>query len=132
MNHNTSIFQFFRQSVCRKVVCVFFAVQLLNMSIDPVDVEPFGMAEDLSINDIESLVELVLEEIIGIENCVAESDERDTDSVKCKVIFSFIITPQEPFRNNQLNAIKVTHIPQEENFFVSTILEEVTPPPRLA
>lgn len=49
------------------------------MSIDTPDAHPDCVAEDLSINDIESFVELVLEDILKINNAIAEHDEADDD-----------------------------------------------------
>lgn len=50
---------------------------LLNLSIDPPDREAPGQPEDISINDIESFVELIAEQWLGIEDFLPEHDESD-------------------------------------------------------
>lgn len=53
------------------------ALVLFNMSIDAPDNTPPGAKEDLSINDQESLVELVLETFLGFENAIDEHEDDD-------------------------------------------------------
>lgn len=53
------------------------ALYLLNISIDSPDKNPEHIAEDLSFNDQESMVELVLEKILGYENAIKEYDDPD-------------------------------------------------------
>lgn len=57
------------------IACMIVAVQLFNSSFDPVD--PAYVKEDLSINEIESCLELILEIILGHDDAVMESDESD-------------------------------------------------------
>ncbi len=52
---------------------------LLNISVDPADSTPNHVPEDLSINDQESIVEIVLEKIFGYENAIKEYDDHDTE-----------------------------------------------------
>lgn len=62
-----------------RVICFLLAVYTFNFSIDSPDAHPDTVAEDLSVNDIESIFELVAEHFLGIENAVEERDERDHD-----------------------------------------------------
>lgn len=67
----------------RKFICWVLLIQLINLSTDPVDQINFknGYAtfeEDLSINEIESFYELVLEDFF--HKNVPESDENDGDA----------------------------------------------------
>lgn len=57
------------------------ALYLLNYSIDGKDGHPDYIAEDLSHNDIESILEFALESVLGIENAMEEHDERDHNDV---------------------------------------------------
>lgn len=52
---------------------------LLNISVDTADPSPEHLPEDLSFNDQESLVELVVEMIFGFENAIKEYDDHDTE-----------------------------------------------------
>ncbi|GAB3656315.1 hypothetical protein GCM10028791_28070 [Echinicola sediminis] len=52
---------------------------LLNISVDTADPDPQHLPEDLSINDQESIVELVVEKFLGFENAFKEYDDPDTE-----------------------------------------------------
>ena len=62
-----------------RAMALLMALYVFNFSIDSPDGHPDSVAEDLSVNDIESVYELVAETILGIENAVEERDERDPD-----------------------------------------------------
>lgn len=52
---------------------------MLNCSIDAPDGLPGFKAEDLSINEMESISEVVLEKCLGFEKAVPEHDENDQE-----------------------------------------------------
>ncbi len=52
---------------------------LLNLSVDMADPNPEHIPEDLSINDQESIVEIVVEQVLGYEDAFKEYDDNDTD-----------------------------------------------------
>lgn len=62
-----------------RIVCFLLAVHLFNFSADTMDAEPFT-PEDLSINEIESIAELLMEEVFGFTGFFAEHDEKDNDN----------------------------------------------------
>ena len=62
-----------------KYFWIFLAILLFNYSIDIPDLHSDEITEDLSTNDIESVSELFLEVVLGIENAVPEHDEDDSD-----------------------------------------------------
>jgi len=96
------------------------------------DAQPEYIAEDLSINDQESIVELVLEKVIGIENAIEEHDEPDEDesqSIRLSkdfklypthyyTTFNFLITYTTVFNKA---AYSCADLPQ--------YFHEITPPP---
>lgn len=53
------------------------ALYMFNFSVDAPDWHPDYMPEDLTINDMESIVEIVLEKIAKIENAIPEHEEKD-------------------------------------------------------
>lgn len=57
------------------IFCTVVSIQLFNLSFDPADT--FYGKEDLSINEVESCVEFILENILGYDNAVQETDESD-------------------------------------------------------
>lgn len=71
--------KFFRKHIISRTVCLLMALHILNLSVDTKDAAPDYVPEDLSINDQESFVELILEKWIGIDNAITEHDERDQE-----------------------------------------------------
>ena len=57
---------------------------LLNISVDTADPYPEHIPEDLSFNDQESIVEIIIEKVLGYENAIAEYDDHDTEDHKKK------------------------------------------------
>lgn len=51
---------------------------LLNISVDTADPNPENIPEDLSINDQESILEIVVEQVLGYEDAFKEYDDHDT------------------------------------------------------
>ncbi len=52
---------------------------LLNISVDTADPNPEHIPEDLSFNDQESIVEIIVEQVLGYENAIKEYDDHDTE-----------------------------------------------------
>jgi len=69
------VMPFLRKKLLMTIVCMIVSVQLFNLSFDPADTS-YGK-EDLSINEIESCLELILEIVLGHEDAVKETDESD-------------------------------------------------------
>lgn len=51
---------------------------LLNISVDSADPNPEHIPEDLCFNDQESIVEIVVEKVLGFEDAFKEYDDHDT------------------------------------------------------
>lgn len=68
-----------RHSGILKFFWISLTFLIFNYSIDVPDFYGDDIAEDLSFNDIESVSELFLEVVLGIENAVPEHDEDDQD-----------------------------------------------------
>lgn len=67
---------------------------LLNLSVDPVDSTPRYIPEDLSINDQESIIELVIEKLFGFDNAFKEFDDNDTHDHSKKITVKIdLMTP---------------------------------------
>jgi hypothetical protein len=69
----------FRTSLPAKLTLWLLILQSVNLCIDPPDPFPSHIAEDLSINEIESFVELIWEEICVVEDAICESDDPDEE-----------------------------------------------------
>ncbi|HZY82751.1 MAG TPA: hypothetical protein VFE50_24680 [Cyclobacteriaceae bacterium] len=68
-----------RNSFISRILCLLLAVFFLNFSVDSRDADPDSVPEDLSINDIESLAELLAEVVFEWNDAFEEYDERDSD-----------------------------------------------------
>lgn len=82
----------FRHITFTRFIWLFVALNILNFSVDAPDGQPDYEEEDLAVNDMESIVEIVLEEIANIDNAIPEHDEQDTEQSslsKVKKSFDF-------------------------------------------
>lgn len=52
---------------------------LLNVSVDSQDPLSYQLKENTTINDQESVIEIVIEKLLGYENAIAEYDDVDGD-----------------------------------------------------
>lgn len=79
-------------------------LQSVNLSIDPPDPHHDHIAEDLGTNDIESIIELVLEEVCNLEDAIQETQETDAEKSKSSIRYDLVssrrgeITSQTPGR----------------------------------
>jgi hypothetical protein len=86
----------FRGMFFNRLCCVVMAAHLFNFSIDPRDMAPADIPENLALNDIESFAEFLCEEVLGLTDSFEETDEADanaesTDTIQ-KVFFSSCFT----------------------------------------
>jgi hypothetical protein len=82
-----SLLSFLRSKVFRAVVSSMLMLQVINLSIDAVDPSP--CKEDLTVNEIESCVEFVLEVILKKENTINETDDQDAPHHRPVSTFGF-------------------------------------------
>lgn len=114
---------------------MFLALFLLNTSIDVADELPSNITEDLSFNEQESIVEYVLEEMMGIEDAMPESEDNDpsqnTTVKKATGFDQFIVSPA--LIHKELYAVysKAAYRPQEVFFISGSYIKIITPPPEV-
>lgn len=70
---------FIREHIVFRFLCLVMALNILNYSVDTPDAQAENIPEDLSFNDMESIVEIILEQLLGFDNAIAEIDENDSD-----------------------------------------------------
>jgi hypothetical protein len=97
--------KFIREHIGFKLLWLVMALHILNCSVDSPDPQPESVPEDLSYNDMESVIEIVLELGFDMKNAVPEQDDQDTDdsgafSIKKSVDF---------FVNNTFLTITFNH-----------------------
>jgi hypothetical protein len=104
-------------------------VQLINMSINVADPSP--VMEDLSVNEIESCVELVLEVFLGKEGAIKETNDQDHSSHRTANHIKFCVSDftNDLIENNFIDAVKKhdTFLVLNFNSFEHVI---IAPPPR--
>ena len=66
------------QAKLMRMLCFLMAAYLLNISVDSPDILPHK-AEDLSFNDQESIVEIVIEKILDYDTLIPEIDDNDSN-----------------------------------------------------
>ncbi len=70
---------------------------MLNISVDTADANPEHIPEDLSINDQESIIEILVEQVLGFDDAFEEYDDHDAEdhnkknANKIELITHFII-----------------------------------------
>ena len=59
------------------VMSLAMGIHILNISIDPPDDQPYWIAEDLSVNETETIVEMVLENVLNFVDIVPEHEDHN-------------------------------------------------------
>jgi hypothetical protein len=72
------------------------SIYLLNLSVDTSDAIPNHFPEDLTINDQESIIEIIAEQILGFENAIKEYDDIDNEEHNKKTSIKLEIFDQKP------------------------------------
>ncbi len=95
------------------------------------DAQPDYVAEDLTFNDQESFVELVLEKVLGIDNAIEEHDEADeTNSQNFELSKDFKLYNQ-PAQNiifNRETPVLIS-VPFYKESFPADYITEIPPRP---
>ncbi|MFZ6051277.1 hypothetical protein [Halocola ammonii] len=122
----------FRNKTFTRFFCALLGLYFLNISVDSADFTPEFIAEDLTINDQESIVEIILEKVIGIEDAIPEYDDHDPeDHNKTKtatidvVIFISSVASFIQLENGKLK----DKFPETSYSLTDGYLNNFTPPP---
>lgn len=114
---------------------VLLTLFLLNTSIDMADDMPSNITEDLSFNEQESILEYVLEEMMGIEDAIPESEDNDpsqhTNIKKSTGFDQFIISAVITHREDYPVCRRKAYRPQEVFFIPGSYTKITTPPPEV-
>lgn len=70
--------QWLRSNRIRKYFWGFMCFYMLNLSVDAPDPIQHNSTQDLSFNDQESIIELLVEKVLGFESAIVEFDDNDT------------------------------------------------------
>ncbi len=79
--------QVFRNTKILRYFSLIIGLVILNISVDSPDFNK-KFPEDLSLNDQESIVEIVIEKILGFEDAIPEYEDSDNENHLVKKNFS--------------------------------------------
>ncbi len=118
--------------------CTLMALHLLNVCADAPDPGLPGTPENLAYNDIESVVEILLEHTLHVENAVPEHDDADCEqpenSRPIKAAAPFIlesILPPALLVEFPASMPKIQTLP-DASLLPSLAYDVLTPPPEAA
>jgi hypothetical protein len=122
-----------RNSSYAKALWGFMGIFLLNVSVDTADPKPNYVPEDLTFNDQESIVELMLEKVLGYENALKEYDDTDSEehTKKSNVQFDLVfVGSTKSTLHHWLSAPLNPVFTEDQNRLLNGFLSLDTPPPR--
>lgn len=105
---------------------------LFNYSIDSRDAHLDHVDEDLSYNDVESIIEFTLEYVLGIEDAMKEHDEQDDDngSVFGHSVYIVNASISELMKYSDFGAEVIHRYSNHSQSFSQDSPEINSPPPR--
>lgn len=107
---------------------------LLNISVDTADPYPDHIPEDLSINDQESIVEIVVEKVLGYENAIGEYDDHDTKDHNKKTNIKIDLTTHyavDASLNESFAKATRQKFPDHNTHLTNGFQKIDTPPPKI-
>jgi len=123
-----------RNSVFTKFLWGLMGLYLLNISVDTADPNPEHIAENLSINDQESIIEIVLEKVLGYENAIEEYDDNDTEDHNKKTNVKIDLTNHyitELVLNKESIISTRQNFPDHNSFLTNGFQKLDIPPPKI-
>src|SRR5689334_9872109 len=121
-----------RSGLVIRITCLLLALHFFNFSIDTRDANTDYVPEDLSVNDIESVIEFFTEDVCGIDNAIAEHDERDNDDGGSFDFFKiFFKSNATGFCTPIFDIIDIKKFQIRNSSEISMVILEInSPPPR--
>lgn len=108
------------------------SLYFLNISVDSADPYPEHISENLSINDQESVIEIVIEKILGYEDAIEEYDDNDAGDHTTKTNITIDLINQNIFDSNfELSFLKTTNqkFPDNKTSLLNGFQKLDVPPP---
>ncbi|GIZ08675.1 hypothetical protein [Flavobacterium sp. UMI-01] len=107
---------------------------LLNLSVDTSDPYTQCIPENFSYNDQESIIEIVIEKVLGYENAIVEYEDNDTQDQTKKSNFKLELIIPLTTKNSPCNSIidsRNTAISYRQLALKEGIISLDTPPPKI-
>lgn len=108
-------------------------IYLLNISVDTSDSNPECIPEDLSINDQESVVEIIVEQVLGYEDAIKEYDDNDTEDHNKNTNLKIELTAQQidnSIIEKPIGKATKQKFPDYNTYLQNGFLKLDTPPPK--
>ena len=103
---------------------------ILNISIDPPDMHPQHISENLAVNEIESIVEFTMEVVGKIENSVPEAEDADNEKFQ-NSLSSFVSSEKiEVISSTPFHLIAGIIFQYATQYPTKGIISKVSPPPK--
>jgi hypothetical protein len=128
------VFSQIRNSVFTKLLWGLMGLYLLNISVDTSDPNPEHIPEDLSINDQESIIEIVLEKVLGYEDAIKEFDDHDTEDHNKKTNVKIDLTNHyiaQIVLNQESIITTRQNFPDHNTFLANGFQKLDIPPPKI-
>ncbi|MEY8869797.1 hypothetical protein AB9K24_09835 [Meridianimaribacter flavus] len=123
-----------RHSKFTKVLWGLMGLYMLNISVDTADPNPEHIPEDLTFNDQESIIEIIVEQVLGFENAIQEYDDHDTEdhNKKKDVKVDYLVFTAKTNNTTTLQLLK-THnrYPNYSARLTQGFKEIDSPPPKI-
>lgn len=123
-----------RNTAFTRILWGFMGLYLLNISVDSADPNPEHIPEDLSINDQESIIEIVFEKILGYEDAFEEYDDRDAEDHNKKTNVKIDLIAQYRTKSNvkrPFHEMAKQNFPDHTAYLTSGFYRFDTPPPKV-
>gem|GEM_PF-4612137 len=110
---------------------MLMVMHLINTSVDPVDPWFDSVYEDMILNEMETITEIIAEQLLDIEDCFEERDEPNSESKNtlklAKLVSDYVYTPT--LGQETLASTKKTVQPNHYNLLRHQFSPELTTPP---
>lgn len=107
---------------------------LLNISVDTADPQPENIPEDLSFNDQESIIEILVEQVFGFQTAFKEYDDPDTKDLNNKKNLKIDLSVPEIIADQLLKSLLVERdqlFPDYSAGLIHSFNEIDCPPPKV-
>lgn len=126
---------FIRNSLYTRYFWAFMALYLFNLSADAPDVYSESVPVEITYNEQESFVEIVVEKVLGFEDVIAEyndNDETQESVLKKNASLSlFVVNESRVNSNKQLTNYSKIRYSQYQYLLSSLCIEIQSPPPEV-
>ena len=123
-----------RNNIFKLLLWGFMGMYMLNISVDIQDENPDFVAENLALNDQESIAEILIETVLDFGDVIKEYDDPDSQDYNKRSNAKPQLCNQRPlelFRLTSFSAIKTLSHYKTQAFLSIGFNQLDTPPPKI-